>query len=134
MMATKKWAERNVKPSIKGGPAENRKAAHVKRRRKVADRANKPLGCGRRMSGKQILDIREGKARVKPRHHQPVPSQYGTWWGHGSEVRGYGLVVGRGEDAYFAALVQALLGGTSCWDDRPPKRGKVEGGTVRCMP
>ena len=79
MMATKKWAERNVKPSIKGGPAENRKAAHVKRRRKVPDRVNKPPGRGRRMSGKQILDIREGKARVKPRHHQPVPSQYGTW-------------------------------------------------------
>ena len=35
---------------------------------------------------------------------------------------------------YFAAPAQALLGGTSCWDDRPPKRGKVEGGTVRCMP
>ena len=60
------------------------------------------------MSSKQILDIREGKARVKPRHHQLVPSQYGTWWGHGSEVRRYGLVVGRGEETYFAAPAQAL--------------------------
>ena len=86
------------------------------------------------MSGRQILDIHEGKECVKPRHHQLVPSQYGTWWDHGLEVRGYGLVVGRGEKTYFAALAQALLGGTSCWDDRPPKRDKVEGGTVRCMP
>ena len=71
---------------------------------------------------------------MKPGHHQPVPNQYGTWWGHGSEVRGYGLVVGRGEETYFTAPAQALLGSTSCWDGRPPKRGKVEGGTVRCIP
>ena len=36
-------------------------------------------------------------------------------------------MVGRGEKVYFAVLAQALLGGTSCWDDRPPKRGKFEG-------
>ena len=47
---------------------------------------------------------------------------------------GYGLVVGRGEKTYFAALAQALLGRMSCWGDKPPKIGKVEGGTVRCMP
>ena len=76
------------------------------------------------------MDISERKAHVRLRHHQPMPSQYGTWWGHGPEIRGkreYGLVVGRGENAYFAAPTQAILGGTSCWDDRPPKRGKVEG-------
>ena len=37
------------------------------------------------------------------------------------------MEVGRGEKIYFAATAQALLGGTSCWDDRPPKRGKFEG-------
>ena len=42
-------------------------------------------------------------------------------------------MVGRGEKAYFVAPVQALLEGTSCWDDKPPKRSKVEGGIVRCM-
>ena len=86
------------------------------------------------MSDRQSLDIHEGKARVRSRHHQPIPSQYGTCWGHGSEVRGYDLVVGRGEKTDFAAPAQALLGGTSYWDDRPLKKGKVEGGTVRCMP
>ena len=85
------------------------------------------------MSGKQILDIHERKAHARPRHHQPIPSQYGMWWGHGSEVRGYVLVVGRLEKAYSATPAQALLGGMSYWDDRPPKRSKVEGGTVRCM-
>ena len=37
------------------------------------------------------------------------------------------MVVGRGENVYFVVPAQALLGGTSCWDDRPPKRGKFEG-------
>ena len=73
-MTIKEWAGRNVKPSIKGGPAENRKAAHVKRRRKVPDRANKPPGRGKRISCRQILDIHEGKAHVTPRYHQPVPN------------------------------------------------------------
>ena len=36
-------------------------------------------------------------------------------------------MVGRGKNVYFAVPVQALLGGTSYWDDRPPKRGKFEG-------
>ena len=71
---------------------------------------------------------------MKPRHHQLVPSRYGTWWGLGSEVRGMVWWWGEGRRPICAALVQALLGGTSCWDDRPPKRGKVEEGTVRCMP
>ena len=37
------------------------------------------------------------------------------------------MVVGRGEKIYFMAPAQALLGGTSYWDGRPPKRGKFEG-------
>ena len=39
------------------------------------------------------MDISERKARARPKHHQPVPSQYGTWWGHGPEVRGKGGMV-----------------------------------------
>ena len=70
---------------------------------KAANRASKPPGHGRHMSGKQILDICEGKARMKPRHHQPIPSQYRTWWGHESEVMRYGLVVGKREETYFTA-------------------------------
>ena len=60
-----------------------------------------------------------------------------VWFGggeRGKDLRGYGLVVGRGEKTYFAAPAQALLGGTFCWDDRPPKRSKVKGGTVKYMP
>ena len=40
---------------------------------KAADCVSKPPCHGRRMSGRQILDIREGRAHVKPIHHQPVP-------------------------------------------------------------
>ena len=78
----------------------------------------------------RLLDKFERKARARPRHHQPVPSQYRTWWGHGPEVRGKGgcgLVVGRGEKIYSRLLLKSLLGGTSCWDDRPPKRGNLRG-------
>ena len=36
-------------------------------------------------------------------------------------------MVGREEKIYSRPLPKSLLGGTSCWDDRPPKRGKFEG-------
>ena len=39
------------------------------------------------------MDISEKEAHARPRHHQPVPSQYRTWWGHGPEVRGKGGMV-----------------------------------------
>ena len=72
----------------------------------------------------------EREARVRPRLHQPVPSQYRTWWGHGPKVRGKGgcgLVVERGEKIYSRLLPKPLLGGTSCWDDRPSKRSNLRG-------
>ena len=34
-------------------------------------------------------------------------------------------MVGRGEKIYSRLLPKPLLGGTSCWDDRPPKRGNL---------
>ena len=76
------------------------------------------------------MDKFESEARARPRRHQPVPNQYRTWWGHGPEVRGKGgrgLVLGRGEKIYSRLLPNPLLGGTSCWDDRPPKRGNLRG-------
>ena len=36
-------------------------------------------------------------------------------------------MVGRGEKIYSRPLLKSLLGGTSCWDDRPPKRGNLRG-------
>ena len=76
------------------------------------------------------MDKFEREARARPRRYQPVPSQYRTWWGHGPEVRGKGgcgLVVGREEKIYSQLLLKPLLGGTSYWDDRPPKRGNLRG-------
>ena len=37
------------------------------------------------------------------------------------------MVVGRGEKIYSWLLPKPLLGGTSCWNDRPPKRGNLRG-------
>ena len=37
------------------------------------------------------------------------------------------MVVGRGEKIYSRLLPKLLLGGTSCWDDRPLKRGNLRG-------
>ena len=37
------------------------------------------------------------------------------------------MVVGRGEKIYSRLLPKPLLGGMSCWDDRPPKRGNLRG-------
>ena len=57
------------------------------------------------------MDKFEREARARPRRHQPVPSQYRTWWDHGLEVRGKrgcGLVVGRGEKIYFRPLFKPL--------------------------
>ena len=36
-------------------------------------------------------------------------------------------MVGRGEKIYSRLLLKSVLGGTSCWDDRPPKRGNLRG-------
>ena len=50
------------------------------------------------------MDKFEREARARPRRHQPVPSQYRTWWGHGSEVKGKGGVVwwwGEGKRSIF---------------------------------
>ena len=45
--------------------------------------------------------------------------------GHESEVR-EGMVWWWGEgEAYSGVLTQALLGEMSCWDDIPPKRGRM---------
>ena len=37
------------------------------------------------------------------------------------------MVVGRGEKIYLRLLPNPLLGGTFCWDNRPPKRGNLRG-------
>ena len=37
------------------------------------------------------------------------------------------MVVGRGEKIYSWLLLKPLLGCTSCWNDRPPKRSNLRG-------
>ena len=62
------------------------------------------------------MDISERKARVRPRHHQLVPNQYRTWWGHGLEVRGKGGMVwwwGEGKRSILRLLLKLF------WEVRP---------------
>ena len=62
------------------------------------------------------MDISERKARVRPRHHQLVPSQYGTWWSHGLEVKGKKCMVwlwGEGKRPILQLLPKPF------WEVRP---------------
>ena len=77
--------------------AGKQRTAHVKERRGKANCANKAPAAANAWAAGRFLDIYERKVRARPRHHRPVPSQYGTWWGHGSEVRGKGVWFGGGE-------------------------------------
>ena len=62
------------------------------------------------------MDKFKREARTRPRRHQPVPSQYRTWWGHGAEVRGKGGVVwwwGEGKGSIFGPCSSLF------WEVRP---------------
>ena len=57
------------------------RASHKgKRNQKIVKngRQTVQVNHGKRMSSRQILDIYEREARVRPRLHQPVPNQYKT--------------------------------------------------------
>ena len=97
----------------------------------MADCAGKPSDHGGWVSSRQILDTNGRKAYARPKPHQLVPSQYRTQWGHGSKVRGHGLVVGRGE------ILRFLLG--FFWGKCPIRmthhpNGQSWAGITRCMP
>jgi len=59
----------------------NQKIAHAMRSQGwVAEYVDETPNHGKRMSSGQVLDMHRSGARAKPRHHQPVPSQYRKWW------------------------------------------------------
>ena len=78
------------------------------------------------MNNRQAMDSQESGERIRLKHHQLVFSQYkgGGSWVRGK--RGYGLVVGRRGKLILGFPLKFFLGEMSCWDDRPPKRGKDE--------
>ena len=60
--------------------AGNRKTIHIKgQRKRTVDYAGKPPDHGRRMTSRQILDTHGREVHARPKHHQPVPSQYRAW-------------------------------------------------------
>ena len=76
------------------------------------------------------MDKSEREARTKPRHHQPVPNQYRTWWGHGPEVRGKAGMVwwsGEGKRSIYGSCPSLF------WEVRPagmidhPKEASLRG-------
>ena len=82
----------------------NQKIAHVIRSQEWASEcADKPLDHGQRIGSGQVLDIHRSGARARPRHHQPVPSQYRKWWVMVRGKRGHGLAVGRGENLFWGS-------------------------------
>ena len=69
-------------PTPKGAGLKNempKNGSRHKNPKMAAECADKSLDHGGRMSSKQILDIHGSEARVRPRHHRPVPSQYKRW-------------------------------------------------------
>ena len=76
----------------------------------MAKCTDEPPNLGNRMSSRQVLDVHRSGAHAKPKHHQPVPSQYssGGSWVRGK--KGYGLVVGRREKAQIFFGGNVLLG------------------------
>ena len=103
----KGWAKEKQSPPSSKAQSLSRASNKGKENQKIVknERQTVQTNHGKCMSSRQILDICGRKARVRPRLHQSVPSQYRTRWDHGSEVRGHGLVVGRGEKPILRFLV-----------------------------
>jgi len=58
----------------------SQKMAHaIKSQGWATECADKPPDHDEHMSSRQILDIHGSEAHARPRHHQPVPSQYRRW-------------------------------------------------------
>ena len=60
---------------------KNQKIADdIRSQRGAVECADEPLDHDKRMSNGQVLDIHRSGAHARPRHHQPIPSQYRRWW------------------------------------------------------
>ena len=78
---------------------------------RVAKRADKPLGHGKRMNSRQAMNTHGSGACTRLRHHPLISNQYRSG---GLRVKGYGLEVERKGKAYFGVPAQAFLGEMSC--------------------
>ena len=72
-----KWAKEMKGPSsdkveLLTGAGKQR-TAHIRGQKNTNDEL---LDHDRQMGNRKVLDTYEMKARARPRHHQPVPSQY----------------------------------------------------------
>ena len=72
--------QRNVRPIIRQSLAlewsgKTKNSPH----KKSKNTDGEPPDHGRRMGNRQVLDTYGMEARARPRHYQPVPSQYRVW-------------------------------------------------------
>ena len=76
------------------------------------------------------MDISERKAHARPRHHQPVPSQYRTWWGHGPNIRSKGGMIwwwGEGKKSILRFLPKPFWEVRSARMTDHPKEASLRG-------
>ena len=113
---------------------EDQKTVHATRGQEwTAEHADEPLVYGKCMTSRQALDIRGTGACTRPRHHQPIPSQYrsGGLWVKG--MKGYGLVVRRRESLFWSSCSNSFGGNVLLrWHTTQKRKGWI--GTTRCMP
>ena len=112
----------------------NQKTVHAIRGQGwVAECTDEPPNHGKCMSSGQALVIHRTRARVRPIHHQPVPSQYRSG---GSWVKGkwrYDLAVGRRGSLFWGSHSNSFGGNVLLgWHTTQKRKGWV--GTDRCMP
>ena len=86
----------------------------------MCKRASRPWQTQQASFG-HIQKLSTYEAQTSPAYTQPIQEVVG----HGSEVKGYGLVVGRGENLFWGSCSDSF-GEMSYWDDIPPKRSKDE--------
>ena len=90
---------------------ENQKTIHGTRGQGWAvECIDDPLDHGKRMSSGKVFDVHGSRSCLKPKHYQPVPSQYngGESWIRGK--RGYGLAMERRESLFWGSWSDSFGG------------------------
>ena len=76
----------------------------------MAECIDEPPDHSKCMSSKQALDVHKTGARVRPKHHRPVPSQYRSYGSWVRGKRGHGLAVGRKESLFWGSCLDSFGG------------------------
>ena len=97
----------------------------IRGQERVAECADKLLGHGKRMNSRQPMDTHGSGARIRLKHHQLVPSQYGSAGPWVKGKRGYGLAVGRREEPILGFSLKLFWGKYPAGITYHPKEGRI---------